>query len=158
VSAMPERSVLIVDGCKDTADMLEFAFGAAGLIVHQPPCADAADRYEAIDRAIHALAPDAILFDVALPYDENLLAFTRMANAGAFATTPVIVTTTNVRVVSGLNRELSLGLYDVVEKPYRLEVLMRRVSSAIAGSTPRDACRQRPMPRSKVKRRLTFDL
>jgi DNA-binding response OmpR family regulator len=78
--------------------------------------------------------PDAILFDVALPYEENWSALQALRNS-PHVTCPIVVTTTNEAIVRRLTGTEE-SILEVVGKPYDLEQLFSSVNAAVHGEGP----------------------
>lgn len=136
MSRLSGKSLVVIDASAETVIMLEAWFETLGVTAHgMTGRVTPAGVSALIDRK----RPDVIIFDVPMPYHENVHILHELITSGAFADVPVIVTTTNTRVVSALARANDLALRHLVEKPYDMDLLMQRVTSALAIANDRPA-------------------
>jgi CheY-like chemotaxis protein len=135
-SDAPLPTVAVINGLQDTIDMLRFVLEDAGFRVVDTQARDV--RRGEVDLAEFVQRHDAavVLYDIAIPYDENWRALQERRAAPALATTPFVVTTTNQRALEGV-----VGPTDAVEiigKPYDLHRIVEAVRRA-AGRQARHA-------------------
>jgi len=135
-SDAPLPTVSVINGLQDTIDMLRFVLEDAGFRVVDTQARDV--RRGEVDLAEFVQRHDAavVLYDIAIPYDENWRALQERRAAPALATTPFVVTTTNQRALEGV-----VGPTDAVEiigKPYDLHRIVEAVRRA-AGRQARHA-------------------
>ena len=135
-SDAPLPTVAVINGLQDTIDMLRFVLEDAGFRVVDTQARDV--RRGEVDLAEFVQRHDAavVLYDIAIPYDENWRALQERRAAPALATTPFVVTTTNQRALEGV-----VGPTDAVEiigKPYDLHRIVDAVRRA-AGRQARHA-------------------
>lgn len=78
--------------------------------------------------------PGVVLWDIAIPYDENWAFFTRMRQSPEGQGRRYIITTTNKRVLASVVGETEAR--EIIGKPYDLEALVDAVRRALAPDTP----------------------
>src|SRR5262249_21433700 len=122
--------VAVFNTSEDTTDLLRVVFEQAGFVV---VCAftnylrDGRVDYEAFMRQHR---PDVIVYDIAIPYEQNWRLFEHFRDSPASQGVPFVITTTNVahvdKVAAGGHR-----VYEIVGKPYDLDVIIRAVKEAL---------------------------
>ncbi len=126
---MPAR-ILVVNTSEDTTEALREVLTDAGYEVTSTYVRDLR-RDDVQLESVISQRPDAVIYDLAPPYDENWSYFRDVFSHHALARgVPVVLTTTNARAVA------SFAGPDVLElllKPYDLQRLLDRVSKALGG-------------------------
>jgi CheY-like chemotaxis protein len=79
-----------------------------------------------------AQRPDAIIWDIAPPYDRNWNFFKLWRNAGVLQNCYVVVTTTNKKQLDSLAGQ-ETGAIEIVGKPYDLETIADAVQRGFEG-------------------------
>ena len=126
---MVTERVLIVNTSEDTVEALRDALTDEGYEVAAAYARDL--RFGKVQlESVIAERPDAIIYDLAPPYDENWSYFRDVFSRHPLARgIPVIVTTTNARAASGY---AGPDVLELMLKPYDLEHLLSRVKKALA--------------------------
>ena len=124
--------VAVINGFADTTEMLEMVLQDAG---YETVAAQAREvRNGIIDLPAfarnHQLA--AIVYDIAIPYDENWAFLSRLC-AGPTGLPPIIITTTNLAALKKLAGADASAL-EIIGKPYDLGEMVRMVHAAVARS------------------------
>jgi CheY-like chemotaxis protein len=122
-------TVAVINGLQDTIDMLRFVLEEAGFRVVDAQARDV--RRGEVDLAEFVQRHDAsvVLYDIAIPYEENWRALQSWRASPALAKTPFVVTTTNQRALEGV-----VGPTDAVEvigKPYDLHRVVDAIQRAV---------------------------
>lgn len=87
------------------------------------------------DKYVRLNKPDVILYDIAIPYEENYMLFKSLAKSKVVKNIPFVLTTTNKKVLDSLVGKT--GAFEIIGKPYDLEELVRIIQS-IKGEAVRD--------------------
>jgi DNA-binding response OmpR family regulator len=122
--------LLILNSSIDTCDMLEEYFRRDGWETAILALKAVREGTVTGKDLITMYQPDAILFDVAIPYDTNWSALQLLRN-NPDVTCPIIVTTTNesaVRRMAGIEERVQ----EIVGKPYDLDRLQDAIVTALA--------------------------
>lgn len=122
----------VINGFADTTEMLEMVLQDAG---YETVAAQARDvRSGIVDLPAfarnHQLA--AIVYDIALPYDENW-AYLSQLRGSADGLPPIVITTTNLAALRKLAGDHASAL-EIIGKPYDLGEMVRMVHAAVARS------------------------
>ena len=122
----PPKVVAIINTSPDTIDLLRFVFEHAGFVVVSAYTWELRTSRVEIESFMRQHEPDVVVYDIAPPYEENWRLFQHFCRLPAMSGTAFVITTTNekhVRALSGPDPEL----FEVVGKPYDLELLVKAV-------------------------------
>jgi len=137
-----QPTVLVVNGLRDTIDMLRLVIEAAGFPVAEMQARDLRMGDADLADVVTACGAKVVLFDVAIPYEENWRTVQACLHDPALAGTNFVLTTTNQRALEAL-----VGKTDTLEiigKPYDLSVIVdavRRAAAAPGGRIPDSSSR-----------------
>jgi CheY-like chemotaxis protein len=124
--------VAVFDTSEDTTDMLRHLFEHRGFVVVTAFTHDIRDGKTELEALMRQHRPDVIVYDIALPYEENWRLLQNIRSSPCCKDIPFILTTTNevqVRKVAGDQPVLEL-----VGKPYDLDQLVAKVTAALGSS------------------------
>jgi CheY-like chemotaxis protein len=125
----PERiTVLLINGMQDTIDMLRIVLGDAGFRVADAQARDVRHGHVDLAELVRHHDASVVLFDVAIPYQENWQALESRRADPALAGVPFVITTTNQRALQELVGPT--GALEVVGKPYDLDRVVEAVRRA----------------------------
>jgi len=127
-------TLLLLNSNTDTIELLTDWFGALGAIVHHARSLDLCVRLDDARKLVETIDPDAILFDLAVPYDRNWTCFQRLQTIGLFDAIPVILTTVNRRALDHIVGPKEA--FEVLGTPNDLWKLQDLVQWRIAGKLP----------------------
>ncbi len=84
---------------------------------------------KSFDKFIAECNPDVIIFDIAIPYEENYDLFKKLSQRDCVKHTPFILTTTNKAVLEKLVGKTSS--HELVGKPYDLKQIVSAAERAV---------------------------
>jgi CheY-like chemotaxis protein len=122
-------AIAVFNTSEDTLDMLRHLFESHGFVVVAAFTYDIRDGHTDLEALMRQHRPVAIVYDIALPYEENWRLFENIRSSPACEGVPFVLTTTNeaqVRKVAGNQPVLEL-----VGKPYDLDLLVKKVKDAV---------------------------
>jgi CheY-like chemotaxis protein len=118
----------IFNTSQDTIDMLRELFEHKGFVVVSAYTNQIRDGKTDLDAWMKQHRPAVIVYDVALPYDENWRLFQHIRSSPACKDVPFVITTTNVAQVKRVAGDVEV--HEIVGKPYDLEELLQTVTKA----------------------------
>jgi DNA-binding response OmpR family regulator len=122
--------VAILNTAPDTVDLLRRVMEQAGFTVVTGFIHDIRDGRLDIEAFLGQHKPAAIVYDVAIPYEENWRFFQHVKSMAICAGCRFVLTTTNaaqVQKIAGADEHL----HEIVGKPYDLGEVVRAVKEAI---------------------------
>ena len=128
------RSVAILNSSSDTLDLLKVWFESCGMRVHTAAVREFRLRHADIKEWLSGTRPEVVIFDIAPPYDENSAFLQRLRMDGTLVGIPIIVTTTNDRIVRKWVKNADVPIHEIVGKPYDLEALTGSVVKALTSA------------------------
>jgi CheY-like chemotaxis protein len=138
---MPEsqiRTVAVFNASDDTVEMIKVLLSERGYRAISGEVDHVKSGELNFVQFMETHKPDAIVWDIAPPYDRNWNFFQLLRTAGPLAHCPVVLTTTHKEHLDSLAGQ-DTGAIEIVGKPYDLQVIADAVARAIeaAGSGPR---------------------
>ena len=128
--------VAIFNTSPDTVEMLRIVLEQAGFVVFGAYSYDMRDGKIDVTDMVKQHEPDAIIYDVAPPYDRNWRLFQHLCTMPGLRGMKFLITTTNakhVREVAGADTEV----FEIVGKPYDLELVVDAVKKITGRASAR---------------------
>jgi CheY-like chemotaxis protein len=126
--------IAVFDTSEDTLDMLRQFFEHHGFVVVTAFTYALRDGRTDLEAFMRQHRPDVVVYDIALPYDENWRLYEHIRSSPACVDVPFVLTTTNeaqVRKVAG-----DRPIIEIVGKPYDLDLLGKTVTRAAGRGAP----------------------
>lgn len=130
----PSDAVAVFNTSEDTTDLLRVVLEQAGFTVVTAMTTDIRDGKVDLESFMRQHKPKVIVYDIAIPYEQNWRLFQHMKTMPVLVDARFVLTTTNVAQVEKVAGREHL-LYEIVGKPYDLDIIVRAV---------KDAARERP--------------
>jgi DNA-binding response OmpR family regulator len=121
--------VAVFNTSEDTTDLLRTVLEQAGFVVVTAFTNKLRDSEIDFEGFMRQHRPKVIVYDIALPYEQNWRLFQHMKSSPACSGVSFVVTTTNaaqVQRVAGAD----LHVHEIIGKPYDLDALVRAVKDA----------------------------
>ena len=123
VDNMPPPTVLVLNTNVDTVEMLRAALDHAGFLVTSG-FVDELMRGEGDIATLLQVRPDAILYDVAMPYPRSWAYAKALQERPDLRDVPFVFTSTNVKRLREMVAEAGDDVIEIVGKPYDLEQIV----------------------------------
>lgn len=120
----------IINTSPDVVDMLRVVLEQAGIVVVSAFTHEIRDGHVDLERLLSQHKPNVIVYDIAPPYAANWQLYQHLSESPSMQQCQVVLTSTNPARVT----ELSGGdrrVYEIVGKPFDLDVIVRAVKEAI---------------------------
>jgi len=127
----PAPVVAVFNSSEDTTDMLRVVLEHAGFVVISAMTNELRDGKDDFAALMREHKPHAIVYDVAIPYEENWRLFEHFRGTPACQGVHFVITTTNAAQLKKIAGEQTT-MYEIVGKPYDLQQIVRAVEDGIA--------------------------
>ena len=126
-------SVGIINSSQDTIEVLRLAFEKEGFAVASTHVSSVKSGETDLIGWVKEHDPDVIVYDIALPYEENFTFLRLLRSSVALKDVQWVITTTHKRRLEELVGDCG-EVYEVVGKPYDLKQIVDAVSKALGPS------------------------
>ena len=123
----------MINGLQDTIDMLRLVLEDAGFRAVDAQARDVRRGEMDLGEFVQRHGVSVVLYDIAIPYEENWRTVERWRASPALADVPFVVTTTNQRALENLVGPT--GACEIIGKPYDLRVVVAAVQRAAGRRT-----------------------
>ena len=125
-----EDTIAVVNSSEDTVEMLSHALQAGGFnSIVTGHTYDFRTGKDDFPRFLQQHDPQVIVYDIAIPYDENWTFLKLLLDSAHMRGRKVVVTTTNKRRLEELVGPTDA--FEIVGKPYDIEQIVRAVKIAL---------------------------
>jgi CheY-like chemotaxis protein len=125
-------SVLVLNDCPDTLELLSAALQAVGFHVRGTTMTDFRDDVEGTVRPTNAFPPDVVVYDIGRGDDDDWTYLRWFTELPQFEGKPLVITTTNVVKVEGQRDAVYVrSRLQFLSTPYDVTDLVARVSAGI---------------------------
>lgn len=120
----------IINTSPDVVDMLRVVLEQAGIVVVSAFTHEIRDGHVDLERLLSQHKPNVIVYDIAPPYAANWQLYQHLSESPSMQQCQVVLTSTNPARVTELSGE-DRRVYEIVGKPFDLDVIVRAVKEAI---------------------------
>ena len=123
-------SVVIFNSSQDTIDVLRAALEREGFAVAASHVSSIKSGEVDVLAFVETHTPDVIIFDVALPYEENWTFLRLLQSSEPLKDIPWVLTTTHKKRLNELVGACG-EIYEVIGKPYDLDQIVAAIRKAL---------------------------
>jgi CheY-like chemotaxis protein len=123
-------SVVVLNSSQDTIDLLKVVLEEKGFAVASAHVASIKSGEIDVLDFVDKHSPDVIVYDVALPYEENWKFLRLLQSSAPLRDIRWVITTTHKKHLEELVKDCG-EVYEVVGKPYDLEQIVGAIRSAV---------------------------
>ena len=124
-------SVAVFNSSSDTIEVLKLALEDSGFIVATGHVSDLKKGQLDVIDFVNEHQPDVIIYDVALPYEENWRFLRLLQTSEVLKNLKWVITTTHRQRLEELVGDCG-QVYEIVGKPYDVQQIMNAVKTALA--------------------------
>jgi CheY-like chemotaxis protein len=123
-------SVAVFNSSSDTIDVLKVALEESGYAVATGHVSDLKKGNVDVLEFVEQHDPDVIVYDIALPYEENWRFLRLLQSSDALKSVRWVITTTHKKHLEELVGECA-EVFEVLGKPYDIQQLVKAVQQAL---------------------------
>ena len=125
---MKKVKVAVINTSKEVTDMLQNVLSEEGFETLAIYAHLFKNKNLNFEEYIKVNKPDVILYDVAIPYEENYKLFKELEATKSTENIPFVLTTTNKKALEQLVGDTNT--YELIGKPYDLEEIVKALKNA----------------------------
>ena len=122
---MDQVHIAVLNSSKEITDVVSQIFRAEGFSTSTSFTYLYKNNEEAFDNFLKKNKPSVIIYDVALPYEQNYELFRSLSKRDLAKDIPIILTTTNKKALESLVGKTKT--YELIGKPYDLKEIVNAV-------------------------------
>jgi CheY-like chemotaxis protein len=128
-------SIVVLNSSQDTIDVLKLVLEEQGYAVASAHVSSVKSGEIDLIEFVDKHSPDAIIYDIALPYEENWKFLRLLQSSDALKDVQWVITTTHKKRLQELVSETG-EVYEVVGKPYDLGQIVGAIKNALDQTKP----------------------